>query len=409
MKTPTPKIQSLKLQYPTPKLQVRSGFTLIELLVVIAIIGVLVGMLLPAVQAAREAARRMSCSNNFKQLGIGVHNYHAAFKRIPKHGTGTNAAHRDRLRTNDWELSFLVGLLPFVEQQGLWDEISSPQLIAGPPPIQFPAMGPRPESVDYEPWMTEVPMLRCPSDPGVGLPSMGRTNYAACLGDATDYVDSGGWVYQNGEWTHAFYANARASNRGTFVLRTDMRFRDILDGLSNTIMCGEIKTDIGDRDVSTSASENLGWGGPGVHDTANLCYVQRDLERPTFWSPAGSPSAPVIDSDESNRRGYRWASVRELMTGFNTILPPNREVCMGAGWASTGQIPASSRHPGGCHVLMGDGAVVFVTESIDAGSDEGGTVILGGNGPRASGNKSPFGLWGALGTRASSETIDIEL
>ncbi len=71
------------------KSDVRSGFTLVELLVVIAIIGVLVGLLLPAVQAAREAARRMSCSNNFKQIGLGIHNYHSAFKQLPNQGTGT--------------------------------------------------------------------------------------------------------------------------------------------------------------------------------------------------------------------------------------------------------------------------------------------------------------------------------
>ncbi len=119
------------------KSDVRSGFTLVELLVVIAIIGVLVGLLLPAVQAAREAARRMSCSNNFKQIGLGIHNYHSAFKQLPNQGTGTHVSEalggRDVWDTNpgreissNMRLSYMVGILPFVEQQALWEMISNP-------------------------------------------------------------------------------------------------------------------------------------------------------------------------------------------------------------------------------------------------------------------------------------------
>ena len=111
----------------------RAGFTLVELLVVIAIIGILVGLLLPAVQAAREAARRMSCSNNFRQVGIAIQNYHSAFKRLPMHGGGTGMDYQAGTtlaayspRTNQKSLSFLAGLMPFMEQQALWAQISNP-------------------------------------------------------------------------------------------------------------------------------------------------------------------------------------------------------------------------------------------------------------------------------------------
>ncbi|MEP0346952.1 DUF1559 domain-containing protein, partial [Rhodopirellula bahusiensis] len=179
----------------------RRAFTLVELLVVIAIIGVLVGLLLPAVQAAREAARRMSCSNNFKQLGLAIHNYHSAFNQLPPHGGGTGPG----LETpSDWwrgtntanrkSLSVMVALTPYFEQQGLWEQISnrSYETVTGaapPAPLGFwPAMGPSPKAYStdpgYIPWQTEIAMLRCPSDPGQGLPGRGRTNYGPCLGDS---------------------------------------------------------------------------------------------------------------------------------------------------------------------------------------------------------------------------------
>ncbi len=209
-----------------------NGFTLVELLVVIAIIGVLVGLLLPAVQAAREAARRMSCSNNFKQIGLGIHNYHAAYQQLPVHMGGT----RRVPPTGSWfssygddcnmmMLSVFVGLTPFIEQQAVWEQISNPNSVDLSAPgttrsPSWPAMGPTPTDEDnavvivntrntaYPPWMTEIPTLRCPSDPGVGQPAMGRTNYAACLGDALHFTDNGPyWFNLRGTPTIANHYN----------------------------------------------------------------------------------------------------------------------------------------------------------------------------------------------------------
>ena len=154
---------------------VKRGFTLVELLVVIAIIGILIGLLLPAVQAAREAARRMSCSNNFKQIGLAMHNYHSAYKRIGMQSGGTYDLHTPSNGgdNNRFRLSWLVGLTPFIEQQGLWDTISNPYFedTNGDGTLNYsePAMGPRPWATQYDPWVTEVPTFRCPSDPGVGI------------------------------------------------------------------------------------------------------------------------------------------------------------------------------------------------------------------------------------------------
>ena len=166
--------------------------------------------------------------------------------------------------SNAWRLSALVGMTPFFEQQALWEEISNPsQYDATNPTTPFPAgtnwppMGPRPQQNRYRPWTTEIPTLRCPSDPGVGLPALGRTNYAMCLGDSywvsvrgAKRFGAGGVAWQMHEQT-GWSRQSRAANRGVFTVHQDMKFRDILDGLSNTIAMGEIATDLGDRDIRT--------------------------------------------------------------------------------------------------------------------------------------------------------------
>ena len=358
----------------------RRGFTLVELLVVIAIIGILVGLLLPAVQAAREAARRMSCSNNFKQIGLAIHNYHSAYKRLPIQLTGTDRAYVGNITYNSsrLRLSYLVALTPFFEQQAVWESISQPSTQLPPGintmPTQvtngtWPAMGPAPWRQQYVPWVTSIPTLRCPSDPGIGVQT-GRTNYAASYGDTFNYAWSGGknerGYVQNNNSTDSsqdfdenwMATRAQAGQRGFFRGRTDMRFRDCLDGLSNTVACGEIATSLGQRDIKGDYVREITallLPGAGEHIGVPLLCAQGahiDPDRPNFYDPSAN-----VNNGVNNGRGGRWADGRISYSGIQTILPPNSPSCVrNNSDGNHGFFTVSSRHQGGAHILMGDGA-----------------------------------------------------
>ena len=402
----------------------RAAFTLVELLVVIAIIGILVGLLLPAVQAAREASRRMSCSNNFKQIGLAIHNYHSAYKKLPMYQGGSGGwpdvdAFLPATARNANGLNITVGLTPFIEQQALWNQISNPYLdsITG---ASFSAMGPSPYkrlvshlNSRYEPWLTEIPTFRCPSDPGAGLPAHARLNYATCLGDSVMvnqgplFPDVGAWI----DWP-AGAVGAQSSCRGAFVPRRFTRFRDIADGLSNTMLMGEINSDLGDHNITTDialAPLPIVAGNPSYCNDSGF----RDPARPQFWGI----NATNVELDF--RRGFAWALALHICSGVNTILPPNSGLCGSLGSVIDpmlgGTAPASSRHSGGAHILLGDGSVRFVSDSIEAGDGHQSSVFVDMNSdgdlsdssvaPSVPGSESPYGLWGALGTRAAMETI----
>lgn len=396
------------------------GFTLVELLVVIAIIGILVGLLLPAVQAAREAARRMSCSNNFKQLGLAMHNYHSSYKRLPRHSSGTwsdaapNAWTRQRTH-NSGALSATIGMLPFIEQQGLWEVISNPLDVNGDGMLDFtvdyPAFGPHPtlggHSDGYTPWRTQVPALRCPSDPAVEESGAARSNYAFCLGDAfsgTVYTRPIRWSGPNPFDVTSGSENAQKRYaRGMFVHRRYMRFRDVLDGLSNTLAMGEILTDLGDNDNRTRLNRTQDNVQTNVKICEELGHI--DPTRPNFWCdgincPAPTGPGSMEGANGQHNRGKLWMSSYAGSTGFFTNTPPNSELCVDRWTEGGGSIPAGSQHVGGAHVLMGDGAVIFISDSIESGNQQFNIGSL------PAGQQSPYGVWGALGTRASKETID---
>ncbi|WP_068263996.1 DUF1559 domain-containing protein [Rubripirellula obstinata] len=424
------------------RIRSRQAFTLVELLVVIAIIGVLVGLLLPAVQAAREAARRMSCSNNFKQIGLSIHNYHAAYNQMPRHGTGTTAdliagylgddgdsgGTANNAGTgggnNGCRLSMLVPVLPFLEQQALWEQISNPNnqkvsgnLAAG---ATWNAMGPHPQQREYVPWVTNVVSFRCPSDPGVGLPAFGRTNYAASLGDSADFQNDS--VFRPIGSTQIWGMDIgqaprdRAGSRGAFSARLNTRFRDVLDGLSNTIAMGEISSDLGDRDITTEMADGGGnnWSEPssgGIYENPAIATSSNLIDplRPRFWCTGPPCTVPSLIPDPDRKRGFRWADSTALYSGVATILPPNSAlVSVGTGDTAVCTATVSSRHQGGAHILMCDGAVKFITDSIEAGNSNAPNVRNGAVGLAAPGSASPYGLWGSLGTRAAREVISEE-
>ncbi|OYP37022.1 DUF1559 domain-containing protein [Rhodopirellula sp. MGV] len=397
------------------------GFTLVELLVVIAIIGILVGLLLPAVQAAREAARRMSCSNNLKQIGLAIHNYHSAFKQMPINGTGPTQFDNDDCCTNAVTgptsppavansrnlLSFLVGITPYVEQQAIWDEVSNAHVDKNG--RYWPAFGPAPYTVDFRAWNVDVPTFRCPSDPGRGLPALGRTNYGCSYGDSMFRTQYGQNWLGGGRWHYGDAVlrmnQVRGSCRGMFVPSKSSRFRDVLDGLSNTIMGGEMNTDLGDRQITTTGSRAN--GRDNLLGNPRWCYDnnQIDPERPKFWANTGVDYTGI-----ATMRGFRWADQRPLYSTIATILPPNSELCLIANHGGMGAMPPSSRHQGGAHIMMGDGAVVFMSDSVEAGNSRAPVPYFRNNANQNSvGFPSPYGLWGALGTRAMSETIDEDI
>jgi prepilin-type N-terminal cleavage/methylation domain-containing protein len=371
--------------------KLQRGFTLVELLVVIAIIGVLVGLLLPAVQAAREAARRMQCSNNLKQIGLGLHNYHAAYNTLPAGWDGTAGTVSNGRRAN----LVLIGILPFIEQQALWEQISNPYGFAldGVTPVAtpFPPFGnaASTDTPNYRPWATQVVGYRCPSDPTV-LGGSGQTNYGTCYGDAIRSVGR----ERGGPGTNG--ASPGAHQRGVFKTWARNSFKDILDGLANTVAMGEMGvTDEarGRQGYEARITDAAGWTANATQLRPRRCAEGAHID----------PASPMQYLGNLFPRGRRWADGHIHESGVTTVLAPNAPSCIRDGDAQDGIFSLGSRHQGGAHALIADGAVRYVTDSIDTGNLDAPPVH--GAAPwTPAGSKSPYGVWGAMGSIAAKET-----
>ena len=303
------------------KLRKKQGaFTLIELLVVIAIIGILVALLLPAVQAAREASRRMSCTNNLKQIALAMHNFENTHKTIPG-GMYDGTAY----------LSPHALLANYFEQNQVYDRLN---LTVGP--FTQP---------NYDAARTQPQTLICPSDPFPGkIHDMGWSNY---------HANAGSWVHLNG-WDGLF---GPAYNAGGGVQLKPLTFARITDGLSNTAAFAEVVNGVGDTiggNPTIYDCYEFGAAPAGPISAARNAFLSQD------WRAASIPW-----SGTWRWRGYPWIEGTVWRTWYNHLLPPNSPCWRPGDWWKIVS-PAASYHPGGVSVALADGSVRFVSETVDA-------------------------------------------
>jgi prepilin-type N-terminal cleavage/methylation domain-containing protein/prepilin-type processing-associated H-X9-DG protein len=330
----------------------RRGFTLIELLVVIAIIAVLIALLLPAVQMAREAARRSQCLNNLKQIGLALSNYHTAHDRFP---LATTIAYSDPgVQTNWGTWSCQALLLPYLDNQPLhsasnfswncWYDVGY--------------------SVNSTVFNTRVATFLCPSDGKSG--PLNTNNYMGSMGTATN------------PWT--------LTGSGLFSNQTCSSFSNLRDGSSSTIAFSESLVSDAAHSVAYRDGVASGVGSAGLGDSAavNVPGVMADLQTCTqlFQSKQAIPG--------SEDKGYRWAAGSPGVTLFNTVVPPSstqyqwagcRLDCAGCGMEFGQYENASSNHSGGVNVLFCDGSVTFIKSTV------------------------AINVWWALGTTMSSDIV----
>ncbi|MDR2171571.1 MAG: DUF1559 domain-containing protein, partial [Planctomycetaceae bacterium] len=346
------------------------GFTLVELLVVIAIIGLLIALLLPAVQAARESAHRMTCSNKIKQISLACHVFHDANNALPpigiRNSSGAGAA------GNNFRRGWRVLILAYIEQQGLADLIEKGGAATsetGTYPSKPGGIDKVPWDSDYLPWKAYINVYRCPSDPDALRRGSGNlpnpASYRGCMGDLS-------WA-----WNHGGSPIEITAMRGVFDNR-GRTFNEITDGLSNTLFIGEALVD-------TPNSGKRVRGGLALKmdpdHTPNSCYANFVTGNHNLYAT----------NTANGWFGTRWADAVPCQSGFNANIPPNGPACSWSGDQSTVFVPITSYHSGGANCSRVDGSVSFYNDNIDHGD-----LSVTGRADTYTG--SPYGVWGALGS-----------